>query len=403
MSPSNFVTLSYKQVPTSLNPIDIQLDIYPPAFTPNGTHTAIPSVPAVIYFHGGGLTVGNRQSWFPDWLQKRTAAAGYAFISADYQLMTPATGHDILRDIQDLLTFVTSRDIELPSLTVSGDATHVLNNGNLSSVPKSFSVDPDAIAVAGTSAGGLCAYLAAMHCVSPKPAALVSLYGMGGDYFTPHYLTPKTEPFFRGREILDPRDFLDLLHPNHLPDSPTELTHTPFSSLQPVADSGLVYHPETYHTPGFPANPRMLLTRLYLQLGVFLDYYTGAHEDGGITVVLREALELKSASQEEFLNGVRALVPPQHHGLFPQFGVTSEWPPTIMLHGTADSAVPIWESRSLGRQLRACGVPVEIYEAEGAEHSFDYEPGAEEKFGDAFDAVGQFLERYIGGKRSRWV
>ena len=25
--------------------------------------------PAVIYFHGGGLTVGNKESWFPTWLK----------------------------------------------------------------------------------------------------------------------------------------------------------------------------------------------------------------------------------------------------------------------------------------------------------------------------------------------
>ena len=46
-----------------------------------------------------------------------------------------------------------------------------------------FKIDPDAMAVAGTSAGGLCAYLAAMHCVSPKPKGIVSMYGMGGDFF----------------------------------------------------------------------------------------------------------------------------------------------------------------------------------------------------------------------------
>lgn len=44
-----------------------------------------------------------------------------------------------------------------------------------------FTVDPNALAVAGTSAGGLCAHWAAMH-VSPKPKAVVSMYAMGGDF-----------------------------------------------------------------------------------------------------------------------------------------------------------------------------------------------------------------------------
>jgi len=42
---------------------------------------------------------------------------------------------------------------------------------------------------------------------------------------------------------------------------------------------------------------------------------------------------------------------------------------------------------------------VEIQEVAGVEHSFDYEPGAEAQFGEVFDAVGEFLGQYIGGKR----
>ncbi|KAF5377871.1 hypothetical protein D9615_006688 [Tricholomella constricta] len=325
--------------------------------------------------------------------EERATAAGYAFISADYQLLPPATGHDIVQDIQDLLAFVVSREFATPAST----ADSASESGNERRF--TFKVDPEAIAVAGSSAGGLCAYLAAMHCVSPKPKALVSLYGMGADFFTSHYLSPKTKPFFRGREILDARDFAEYLHPNHNPDIPSSAS---FAALQPIADSALVYHPQTYHIPGYPANPRMLLTRLYLQLGVFLDYYTGAHDNGGISLVLREASEAKPPPADddaEFLQDVRALIPPEHRGLFPQFGVSGQWPPTMLVHGTEDSAVPVWESRSLARRLAACAVEVELREIEGREHSFDYEDGAEEMFGEVFDAVGQFLGRYIGAKR----
>lgn len=88
---------------------------------------------------------------------------GFIFISADYQLLPPATGHDIVKDLQDLFTFITETELS--------DASQ-----------NRYRVDPERIAVSGSSAGGLCTYLAAMHC-SPRPKALISLYGMGGDFF----------------------------------------------------------------------------------------------------------------------------------------------------------------------------------------------------------------------------
>ncbi|KAG6919244.1 hypothetical protein DXG01_008040 [Tephrocybe rancida] len=378
-----------------MSTIDINLDVYPPAFvTGNDTKS---TVPAVVYFHGGGLTVGNRGSWFPTWLHNRTTNAGYAFISADYQLLPSSTGHDIVQDVQDVLAFVTSQNFASRSPDVDGPG---LVDALLESFK--FSVDPESIAVAGSSAGGLCAYFAAMHCTSPKPKAIISMYGMGGDFFTPHYLSPKTKPFFRGREILDPGDFTEYLHPNHDPDTSTDPAFRDFAALPPIADSALAYHPQTYHIPGYPANPRMLITRLYLQLGVFIDYYTGAHEAGGISSALRQALTSRSGLlntddiDADFNALLSALIPEQHHGLFPQLGVSVDWPPIVLVHGTNDSAVPIWDSRSLASRLKARGVDVQLWEVEGREHSFDYEPGAEELFGDIFDRVGEFLKTHIG-------
>lgn len=203
---------AYKRVRTSRSSIDIGLDVYPPAFLPSNSDIIIPKVPAVVYFHGGGLSVGNRRSWFPSWLQKCVTSAGYVFISADYQLVPPATGREIIADIQDLLDFIISDKLAMEYST----STEESMNSPLPPVPPQansvkFKVDGRAIAVAGSSAGGLCAYLAAMHCASTKLRAVVSLYGMGGNFLassqTQHYLLPKKKPFFLGREILDPQPF----------------------------------------------------------------------------------------------------------------------------------------------------------------------------------------------------
>ena len=77
-------------------------------------------------------------------------------------MLPPATGEDIVKDIRDIFSFLVKIDIKDSHCT--------------------FKIDPDAMAVTGSSAGGLCAYLAVMHCVSPKIKGIVSIYGMGGNF-----------------------------------------------------------------------------------------------------------------------------------------------------------------------------------------------------------------------------
>ncbi|KAF8843402.1 alpha/beta-hydrolase [Paxillus ammoniavirescens] len=349
----------------------ILLDLYLPfsSFSPDASDLR----PTIIYFHGGGLTVGNRQSWFPSWLQKRLSRHGCIFISADYRLVPPSHGHDIIDDIRDIFAFVRN--------TLNGlldrQPAEVDTDGAQPSAGR-FRVDPEAIGVAGTSAGGLCAYSATMH-VSPKPRVVMSMYGMGGDFLTPHYLTPKTEPFLRGREMLSPKDFPTFLHPGS-------------AALYPLSASPLAYHPPTYHIPGYPSNPRMLIGRLYLQLGTFLDYYTGQHQPS-LSASLRQNMSQNSGFGDQQASYPQ--IPGRHQNLFPQLGVTCNWPPTCLVHGTSDTAVLVHESRNMVRLLHENGVGAELLEVEGKEHSFDYEPGAEDMHEVLFDHVVDFLLRHL--------
>ena len=50
-------------------------------------------------------------------------------------------------------------------------------------------IDADAVAVAGSSAGGLCTYLCAMH-LSPEPRALLSIYGQAGECLVKFFRYP---------------------------------------------------------------------------------------------------------------------------------------------------------------------------------------------------------------------
>lgn len=71
------VTLVYKTVYASgssseggSSGIPLHLDVYlPDSHSSGASEEDSVGMPVVVYFHGGGLLVGNRKSWFPDWLQ----------------------------------------------------------------------------------------------------------------------------------------------------------------------------------------------------------------------------------------------------------------------------------------------------------------------------------------------
>ncbi|KAH9954972.1 alpha/beta-hydrolase [Russula dissimulans] len=337
-------TVVYKR----LGDLTLYIDVYPPRT--NDT------VPAVVFFHGGGMTAGDRISWFPSWLCKRTVAAGLAFISADYQLLPPSTGHDILEDVVDLFAFLACTQL-----------------------PGAVQIDSTRLAVAGSSAGGLCAFLAATH-AKPKPCAVLSIYSMGGELFSPQFLSPKARRFFRGLELLDPAEFSEFLYPAS-------------SSLAPIAQSPPRFAPGP---PSMPLNMRQPLARLWLQLGTYLDYWTGLHEPS-ISEALRGLLPEEGADISVADTTLAAALPPSEHALFPQLLVTPEWPPVLLIHGSEDTAVLSQSSRAMHTRLLHSKVQSSLRIVEGSEHSFDLMHGAEEAFSGLFDEAVEFLRAAILG------
>ena len=151
------------------------------------------------------------------------------------------------------------------------------------------------------------------------------------------------------------------------------------------------YYPPNHPTPGLPATKRMYLTRLYYQLGEWLDYYTGDHT---LSARLRQLRSSISGTEPPLaLDPIKAreLIGEKDIGLFPQFGVARDWPPTLIVHGSEDSQVPLFESKHLTERLKAVGVESELIVVEGQGHTFDYAPNAEEEFGGFFDRATAFL------------
>ncbi len=186
----------------------------------------------------------------------------------------------------------------------------------------------------------------------------------------PHYVKEKTAPFMMGRPLVNPTDFADFIYP--FPDGP----------LPPTSDVPLVFG-------GPPTSRRPAMAGLYLQLGVYLDYLTGQHEPS-LSASLRTILDRNGSIEE-----LKAAIPEQHRRLFPQLAVDSNWPPTFMMHGTADTGVLPEESDYLYSLLKRANVTAELLKIPGVEHVFDMPPGAEAKWGKEFDAVKDFLAKHL--------
>ncbi|KAH6911492.1 Alpha/Beta hydrolase protein [Coprinopsis sp. MPI-PUGE-AT-0042] len=374
-------TVRYK---TTASGLDILMDVWPPSLSYlqnlNSSASEPIASPTFIYFHGGGLAAGNRHNFTPRWLFERLTNLGYIFVSADYRLLPTSTGHDVLEDIIDLWHFVTDSNL------VFGLAAGEKAAADAQQTTRQFSVKPDSIAVGGTSAGGLCAYLAAIHCKSPKPQALLNIYAMGGEILTSYHLANKTEKFNFGPEMLKPEEHPELLYPINV----TLFPETSDSILLP-------------DTP----NARIGAAWLHLQIGTWLDYYFGEHEPS-LSVILRGITGFEKSvnpnsgttrvEDEEVRQRAIRDIPEKHWPLIPQLQVSEHWPAVFLLHGTADTAVPPLESKALYGLLQQAGVPAEIRLVEGQEHNFDFDFEAEQKWGHYFASAIEFVHRHTVGE-----
>ncbi|KAL8290577.1 hypothetical protein RQP46_002835 [Phenoliferia psychrophenolica] len=295
----------------TLDGTDYPLDIYLPTSASSG------SIPALIYFHGGGLVMGNRSinTWAPKWLIADALEAGIAVIMVTYTFLSPQSGLDILRDIQACFKHIGgSLNSELAKTT-------------------SVKIDSRRLAVSGSSAGGWMSYMSGLH-MNPKPKAIVSIYGMAANMLTPFYLDVKTKPFmWLTPVLLADADFLPILKTP----ATERLTSTPLES------------------------PRLDYYTWLLQKGLFIDVLT---DQPGLTAHLRGLPESARA----------AAIPAHARPMFPHINVKSNFPPTFFLHGTDDEAVPIDESRVMLKACEDAGVKsCRMLEIEGGNHDFDYE------------------------------
>lgn len=85
-----------------------------------------------------------------------------------------------------------------------------------------------------------------------------------------------------------------------------------------------------------------------------------------------------------------------YRGVSPIEYVRAGFPPAILLHGTADTTIPVDESVRLYTAMRAAGVPVELHLIDGVTHIFDMHA---EFAGLAVHAIDLFLDRHVANPR----
>ena len=73
----------------------------------------------------------------------------------------------------------------------------------------------------------------------------------------------------------------------------------------------------------------------------------------------------------------------------PERNVSAQYPPTILIHGEADTDVPFASSARMAEQLKRYGVEHRLLRFPGAEHGL---PNADQKqVGDAYRAAAAFV------------
>ncbi|PCH06351.1 Alpha/beta hydrolase fold-3 [Penicillium occitanis (nom. inval.)] len=312
---------------------EIPTDVYLPLRKATGDHAL---APVLIMCHGGGFIVGwsrmNNADTIEDCLER-----GWIVLSIEYRL---CPGVDLVEgpmtDARDVLRWVQT-----------GGLATALEKASTSIRP-----DPERVMAMGASAGGHLALSMAWDVEKP-PLAILDFYG------------PKMfdDPFWL-RPIEEVRSRL----PSMLPDSAFE--------------------------------------HLYQEKTVFMGGISleGQRDAAGPTRSVpmqpnlndkRQLFAMQAIAQGKVLRSIWPAFPNGLDRVDPARNVHKDWPPTAIVHGTADTMVPMHLSQAFEGLLKEQGVETEFIEVEDEPHTFLGKMVKGSKTWDTQRRGFDFLERIL--------
>jgi acetyl esterase/lipase len=201
--------------------------------------------------------------------------------------------------------------------------------------PKEFHIDPDRIAVTGGSAGGYLTLVTGYR-IQPRPRVLLAFYGYG-DLIGDWYATPSPHPRHNQRKIAADEAWKQVSGP-------------------PVAD----------------ARERK---------GDGGSFYNFCRQNG-LWPKAVSGWDARAESEKFF-------------PFMPIKNITGNYPPTVLIHGTADTDVPFEQSEMMAEELKKHEVPFQFHKIAKAEHGLSGGDHAEidEAERKAFEFIKLHLER----------
>ncbi len=342
--------------------------------------------PWLFWIHGGAYCSGQHYQPRP-WLVPLCRSIGFHVVSVAYRLAPEASMEDMIEDCLDGIEWC---------------RTHLQRE-----LADFGGVNIENYVIGGDSAGGGLATLLPFRLASPNPKAVINIYGVVDMMHEQAFLASMGSENggqwkgFYGTSEKDIRSIIDGRDAHSAVTSTANLWNLEGVSAEAISAGAEAIALELKRIWGVSDAEWVFSERKKQQWNV--KSYVG-YARIMVTLPLRIEEMTSSTSRETLLKQYSA-----SHLLREKCSSHSSYPPTLFLHGTGDTAVPVEMSQHMAALLRDRGVETEELYCEGKQHGWDSiytvsiseiltndSQSSEVEGWDAYIApIGRFIEKQV--------